>query len=70
MQAVSEVAVADDFGGTPGEQHGGESGRGGSRFGEVEGDAPDQEEARGDLHEGGEERSADDACVGMVLAWA
>jgi len=41
VQAVGEVAVADDFGGAPGEQHGGESGRGGGRFGEVEGDAPD-----------------------------
>jgi hypothetical protein len=68
VQAVSEVAVSDDFGGTPGEQHGGESGRGGSRFGEVEGDAPDQEEARGDLHEGGEEGSANDTCVGVMLA--
>jgi hypothetical protein len=41
VQAVGEVAIPDDFGSAPGEQHGGEGGRGGGRFGEVEGDAPD-----------------------------
>jgi hypothetical protein len=70
VQAVGEVTVADDFGSTPGEEHGGESRRGRGRFGEVEGNTPDQEEARGDLHKGGEEGSADDACEGMVLALA
>jgi hypothetical protein len=41
VQVVREVAVADDLGRAPGEQHGGVSRRGGGRAGEVEGDAPD-----------------------------
>jgi len=68
VQVVGEVAITYDFGGTPSEQHGGESRRGGGGFGEIEGDAPDEEEARGDLHESCEEGGAHDACVDSMLA--
>ena len=60
VQAVREVAVADNLSSAPGEQHGRESRRGGAGLGEIVGNAPDKEEARCNLHQGREKRSAHD----------
>ena len=57
----SEVGVADDFGDRPGYEHGAVDGGKGDGVGERGDDAPDQEDAGGDLHEGREEGGAYDA---------
>lgn len=59
-QAESEVRVADDLGHGPGNEHGRVEGQLGE-VGERVDDTPDEEEAGRDLHDGGEERSANDA---------
>lgn len=59
-QGRRKEAVADDFGGRPGEQHGGVPGGRGDEWVRVD-DGPDEEEARGDLHDGGDEGSSNDA---------
>lgn len=58
-------AVADDFGGRPGEQHGGVPGGRGDEWVRVD-NGPDEEEARGNLHDGGDERSSNDAWETLV----
>lgn len=60
VQAVREVAVADNLSSAPGEQHSRESRRGSGGVGEIVGDAPNEQEARSDLHQGCEKRSAHD----------
>jgi len=60
-QIDGKVGVADDFCDGPGDEHGAVDGREGNGVGEGVDDAPDQEDAAGDLHEGCEEGCADDA---------
>lgn len=60
-QGEGKVRVADDFGDGPGDEHGAVGGRLDGEVRVEEEDAPDEEEARGDLHEGREERRADDS---------
>lgn len=59
-QGEGEVRVADDLGDGPGHEHGRVEGREGEE-GEAVDDGPDEEEARRDLHDGGEQRGAHDA---------
>lgn len=60
-EAEGEVGVADDFGDGPGDEHGAVGGRFDGEVGVQEEDAPDEEEAGGDLHESCEEGRADDS---------
>jgi hypothetical protein len=56
-----KVGVANYFGDGPGDEHGAVDGGEGDGGGEGVDDAPDQEDAAGDLHEGCEEGGAYDA---------
>jgi hypothetical protein len=60
-----KVRVTDDFSDGPGNQHGRVGERVLCRFGERVCDAPDEEESACDLHQGCEDRGADEACVGV-----
>jgi hypothetical protein len=60
-----KVRVTDDFSDGPGNQHGRVGERVFGGFGEWVRDAPDEEESACDLHQGCEERGADEACVGV-----
>lgn len=60
-QRQGKVGVADDLGDGPGDEHGAVGGRLDGEVRVEEEDAPDEEEARGDLHEGCEEGRADDS---------
>lgn len=59
VEVRGKVAVADDFGCAPGEEHGRVDGGEGRCVWEAVDDAPDQHQARGHLHEGCEEGCAD-----------
>ena len=58
----NKVRVADDLGDGPGDEHGGVEGRLEGQVREVVDDAPDEEEAGGDLHDGREDGGAHNAC--------
>lgn len=60
-QRERKVGVADDLGDGPGDEHGAVGGRLDGEVRVEEEDAPDEEEARGDLHERREEGRADDS---------
>ncbi|KAI6772367.1 hypothetical protein HG530_003325 [Fusarium avenaceum] len=60
-QREGEEGVADNLGDGPCDQHGRVEGREGEEGEDVD-DSPYEEEARGDLHESGEEGSTNDAC--------
>lgn len=60
-EAKGEVRVADDFGDGPSDEHGAVGGRFLGEVGVEEEDAPDEQEAGGDLHDGCEEGGANDS---------